>query len=173
MPIQVVVVPHNPRWEEMFERESAIVARALGPNLVAVHHIGSTAIPTIHAKPIIDLLAEVAVIEAVETCNPAMAALGYEACGEFGIPGRRYFRKDNAAAIRTHQVHAFAAGSPEVIRHLAFRDFLLAHPDWAQRYSDLKRQLALAHADSNERYMDGKDPFIKEVDRLASAWRTG
>ena len=109
----------------------------------------------------------------MDVCNPAMEALGYEACGEFGIPGRRYFRKDDAAAIRTHHVHAFAVGSPEIERHLAFRDFLRAHPTWAEQYSDLKRNLAAAHADSIERYMDGKDAFIQEVDRLAAAWRAG
>jgi GrpB-like predicted nucleotidyltransferase (UPF0157 family) len=171
MSIQVRVVPHDPQWAEMFARESACVKQALGSSVLAIHHIGSTAIPTIYAKAIIDMLVEVDDIQAIDDRNAAMASLGYEGLGEFGIPGRRYFRKDNPAGIRTHHVHFFAAGSPQVERHLAFRNFLLAHPDWSQRYSELKRQLVAAHPESIERYMDGKDAFIKEVDRLAVAWR--
>ena len=166
---KILVVPHNPQWAEMFAGEAKLVASALGPNVIAVHHIGSTAIPTIHAKPVIDMLIEVANVDAIDACNPAMEVLGYEPRGEFGIPGRRFFRKDDAAGIRTHHIHAFAAGSPQIERHLAFRDFLLVHPDWAGRYSDLKRRLADAHPDSIELYMDGKDAFIKQVDQLAAA----
>jgi GrpB-like predicted nucleotidyltransferase (UPF0157 family) len=172
MPRKVAVDPHNPRWAEMFAAESTLVAQALGPNMVAVHHIGSTAIPTIHAKPIIDMLVEVSDLGAVDARNPAIEALGYEPRGEFGIPGRRFFRKDDQAGIRTHHIHAFAAGDPQVKRHLAFRDFLLANPHWARQYSELKRKLADANPDDIERYMDGKDAFIKEVDRMAKAWRT-
>ena len=173
MPIQVIVVPHDPDWSARFESESRKVADALGANLVTIHHIGSTAIPTAWAKPIIDMLAEVRDIDAVADCNPAMEAIGYEAMGEFGIAGRRYFRKDNADGIRTHHVHTFAAGSSEAVRHLAFRDFMLAHPDWAQRYSDLKRRLAAACSNDINQYMDGKDAFIKDVERRAAAWRLG
>ena len=119
----------------MFSIESKMVAQALRSTVVAVHHIGSTAIPAIYAKPIIDLLVEVADIDDVDAHNPAMVALGYEALGEYGIPGRRYFRKGDEAGVRTHQVHTFEAGSPEVERHLAFRDFMLEHPVWARQYS--------------------------------------
>jgi GrpB-like predicted nucleotidyltransferase (UPF0157 family) len=171
MPIQVVVVPHDPRWVEQFREEAARVAAALGANVVAVHHIGSTAIPTICAKPILDLLVEVADVGAIDDRDPAMKALGYEPRGEFGIPGRRFFRKDDDRGIRTHHVHAFAAADAQVTRHLAFRDFLSAHPDWARRYDELKRRLVAECDGDIERYMDGKDPFIKEVDALASARR--
>jgi GrpB-like predicted nucleotidyltransferase (UPF0157 family) len=171
MPMIVAVVPHDPRWREMFAVEAERVKVALGANVVAVHHIGSTAIPTIYAKAIIDLLVEVAAIEDVDQHTAAMNALGYEAMGEFGIAGRRYFRKDDGTRVRTHHVHVFTAGSAEAVRHLAFRDFLIAHPDWAERYSALKRELAEAHRDSIERYMDGKDGLIKEIDRLAAACR--
>ena len=170
--MKVVVEPHNSCWAGMFDIESKMIVQALGSNVVAIHHIGSTAIPAIYAKPIIDMLIEVADIDDVDAHNPAMEALGYEAMGEYGIPGRRYFRKDDEASIRTHHAHTFAEDSPEVERHLAFRDFLLGHPEWAGKYSELKRKLAEAHSDDMERYMDGKDTFIKEVGRKASAWRS-
>lgn len=110
-------------------------------------------------------------IEAVDGRGFAMEALGYEVMGEYGIPGRRYFRKENEMGVRTHHIHAFEVGSPEVERHLAFRDYMIAHPQDAQRYSELKRQLARAHRRDIGAYMDGKDGFIKEIDRRAALWR--
>jgi GrpB-like predicted nucleotidyltransferase (UPF0157 family) len=92
--------------------------------------------------------------------------------GEFGIPGRRYFRKSDAAGIRTHHVHTFQVGSPEIERHLVFRDYMIAHPDDAQNYSELKHLLAKQYPNDIDGYMDGKDEFIKEMDRKAAAWRT-
>jgi GrpB-like predicted nucleotidyltransferase (UPF0157 family) len=103
--------------------------------------------------------------------NAAMESLGYEAMGEYGIPGRRYFRKSNGEGIRTHHVHAFAAGSAEAERHLAFRDYMIAHPEDARAYSELKRKLAAEHPRNIDGYMDGKDAFIKEMDRRAAEWR--
>jgi GrpB-like predicted nucleotidyltransferase (UPF0157 family) len=168
---KIEVVLHNPQWRDAFEAEATHVARTLGENVVAIHHIGSTAIPNIYAKPVIDLLVEVRDITEVDGQSSAMKSLGYEVMGEYGIPGRRYFRKDNEEGIRTHQIHAFERGSAEVERHLAFRDYLIAHPEDAQRYSELKRKLADEHAQSMDGYIDGKDSFIKEIDRRAAQWR--
>ena len=169
---KVEVVPHDPRWRDAFEAEAKHVAAALGENVVAVHHIGSTAIPNIYAKPIVDLLVEAGDIAEVDGRSSSMESLGYEVMGEYGIPGRRYFRKDNEEGIRTHHIHAFKAGSAEGERHLAFRDYMNAHPLEAQRYSELKRRLAKEHPQSLDRYMDGKDGFIKEMERRAARWRT-
>ena len=168
---KVKVVPHNPQWRDAFEAEAKQVAAALGENVVAIHHIGSTAIPDIYAKPVVDLLVEVRDITEVDGRSSAMESLGYEVMGEYGIPGRRYFRKDSQKGIRTHNIHAFEAGSAEVERHLAFRDYMIAHPGDAQRYSELKRKLAEEHPQSMDGYMDGKDGFIKEMDRRAAQWR--
>lgn len=155
-----------------FEREAVAVESAIGSILLALHHIGSTAIPGIYAKPIIDILAEVERLEALDARRVEMEGLGYEVMGEFGIPGRRYFRKDQADGQRTHQIHAFAAGSPHVARHLAFRDYMRAHPAIAQEYSDLKVRLVGSCHGDREAYMDGKDPFIKQTERDALAWQT-
>lgn len=167
----VFLVPHNPLWAEAFARESAAVAGALGEVHVAIHHIGSTAILGIRAKPIIDILAVVHDVSRLDERAWLLEALGYEAMGEFGISGRRYFRKDDAAGNRTHQIHAFASGSPQIERHLAFRDFLRAHADEAGQYEALKDQLAQLHPADIASYADGKDAFIKELDAKAAAWR--
>lgn len=169
---QVEVVPHNPKWRKAFETEAKRVADALGENVVAIHHIGSTAIPGIYAKPIIDLLVEVKDIVRVDEQSSSMELLGYETMGEFGISGRRYFRKNNEEGIRTHHVHIFRVGSEQVERHLAFRDYMIAHPEDTQRYSELKRRLAEEYPTSIDGYMDGKDGFIKEMDQKAAQWRT-
>ena len=167
---RIAVVPYDRRWPQEFERAAGEVAAALGPNLLAVHHIGSTSIPGMHAKPVIDILAVVADLHALDLRTAEMRRLGYEAMGEFGIEERRYFRRDDSAGRRTHQVHAFADGSPHLRRHLAFRDFMRAHPDVAARYGELKRRLAAAHPHDLDAYMDGKDAFIKEVEARALEW---
>jgi GrpB-like predicted nucleotidyltransferase (UPF0157 family) len=169
---KVEVVPHDPKWREAFKVESKSVADALGKNVVAVHHIGSTAIPSIYAKPVIDLLVEVKDIIKVDRQSSAMELLGYEVMGAFGIPGRRFFRKDNQESIRTHHIHTFEIASAQVERHLAFRDYMLAHPEDAQTYSELKRELARKYPQNIDKYMDGKDEFIKEMDKKAAQWLT-
>jgi GrpB-like predicted nucleotidyltransferase (UPF0157 family) len=101
---KVEVVSHSPKWPEAFEVESKCVANALGENVVAIHHIGSTAIPSIYAKPIIDLLVEVKDIIQVDEQSITMGALGYAVMGEFGISGRRFFLKNSQEGIRTHHI---------------------------------------------------------------------
>ena len=165
--LKVEVVPHDPNWRSAFESESKLIALALRDNVVAIHHIGSTAIPQIHAKPIVDMLVEVKDIIKVDRHSSEMEALGYQAMGEFGISGRRYFRKG-----RTHHIHSFEVGSPQIERHLAFRDYMIAHSEAAQQYSELKRELANKYHDNIQAYMNGKDGFIKEIDLKAAKWRS-
>lgn len=167
---KVRVVPNDPRWSHEFERAAAELAAVLGANLVAIHHIGSTAVPGIHAKPIIDLLPVVRDLSAVDARTPALEKLGYEALGELGIAGRRYLRRCDAAGQRTHHVHVFEQHSPHITRHLAFRDFLRAHPEQAQHYSALKQRLAAAHPDDWNAYCDEKDAFVQPLERQAMAW---
>ena len=167
--MRIYMVPHDPNWRREFENEAKQITDALGDTIVTVHHMGSTAIPNIYAKPVIDILLVVRDHTDLDARQAAMETLGYEAFGEFGIPTRRYFRRDNALGDRTHQVHAFEQGSPQITRHLAFRDYMLAHPDAARSYSDLKRELAAKHPNDIEAYMDGKHEFIQEIDRRTAA----
>ncbi|MEM0979689.1 MAG: GrpB family protein [Cyanobacteria bacterium P01_H01_bin.58] len=167
---EVKVVPHNPDWKNQFEAEQQYIQAAMGNNAIAIHHIGSTSILQIHAKPIIDILAEVADIYRVDTQTSNLEDLGYEAMGEYGIPGRRYFRKWDAVGNRTHHLHVFQTASPDVERHLHFRDYLIAHPAEAEVYSQLKQHLAALHPYDIEAYMDGKDGFIQAVEQKAQQW---
>ena len=168
---KVDVVPHNPNWRSLFETESKQIAIAFGENVIAIHHIGSTSIETIYAKPIIDILVEVSSIAKVDAQNSAMQLLGYEYMGEFGIKDRRFFLKDNSAGIRTHHVHVFEFGSAQIARHIAFRDYLNVHLEDAQAYNILKQSLAEKYPHDIDRYIDGKSGFIQEIDRKAAEWR--
>ena len=161
----VEVVPSDPRWPAMFEEEAALLRRVLGEVVKQVHHIGSTAVPGLVAKPIIDILVEVKNLAALDASNDAMRAIGYEPRGELGIPRRRYFPK--GGADRTHQVHAFVEGDEHVIRHLAFRDFLRTYPETAQEYGELKLAVARECEHDLERYCDGKDAYVKQVEARA------
>ena len=167
---RVYLLPHDPRWHDEFVRESAAVAAALGDLHVTIHHIGSTAIPGIAAKPVIDMIPVVHDVAEVDARNAALRALGYEPMGEFGIAGRRFFRKDNASGERSHHLHVFPTGSPQISRHLAFRDFLRAHAEYAAQYEALKLRLAELHPTDIAAYCEGKDAFIKEMDARAKAW---
>lgn len=167
---KIEVLPHNPRWKELFRDEAEQIGQALGDEAVAIHHIGSTAIPGISAKPILDILIEVKDIRKVNTMNPRMEALGYKSLGEYGIPGRRFFVK-GGDENRSHHVHIFQQGDPEVERHLNFRDFLTCHPVEALEYSRLKEDLARQFPTDIGGYMEGKNGMIQVLERRAMIWK--
>jgi GrpB-like predicted nucleotidyltransferase (UPF0157 family) len=159
------VVGYEQGWEEDFRLEAARLREALGDVLLDVHHIGSTAVPGLAAKPVIDILLEVASLEAMDDRTAAMIDLGYRPKGENGIAGRRYYQRGDAN--RTHQVHAYVRGDGHVRRHIAFRDYLRTHGDIADEYARIKREAAHACAGDSEVYCDLKDGFIKTHERLA------
>jgi GrpB-like predicted nucleotidyltransferase (UPF0157 family) len=169
---RVIVAPHDPSFAARAVEEGDAIRRALGDCVLVVHHIGSTALP-IPAKPLLDLMPIVRDVTELDGDDRivAMTALGYEARGEYGIAGRRFFTKTDADGTRTHNVHCFGEGSPGAQRHLDFRDYLLAHPDEAIAYGALKQALAKKHPTDIEAYMDGKDAFIKDVEQRAGRWR--
>jgi GrpB-like predicted nucleotidyltransferase (UPF0157 family) len=164
----VEVVPHDPSWEDKYQREARKLSEILANEIIEIHHIGSTSIPGLPAKPIIDILIGVRKIEDVDRYNDDMIRAGYEARGEYGIPGRRFFTK--GIPKRTHNVHIFQADDTGFKRHLYFRDYMIAHPEDAKKYGELKKTLAGTCENDIDRYCDGKDAFIKEMERKAIAW---
>ena len=162
---RVGVVSYNPNWKDMCKEESEKIKNILNDIIVDIHHIGSTAIPGIKAKPVIDILVEVKDIGAVDQYNNKMEELGYEVMGEYGIPKRRFFRK--GGNNRTHHIHIFQVGNEEIERHINFKEYLIAHPDKAREYSKLKEKLTNKYTYDVENYTNGKSDFIKEIDRKA------
>ena len=140
--------------------------RALGAR--AVEHIGSTAVPGLAAKPVVDLLAGLESLDLAPEQIRAMEALGYEALGEYGLPGRLFFRKGSEP--RTHHVHAVELGGEHWRRHLAVRDYLRAHRDEADAYAAEKRRVAAGASDRDE-YTLGKAAFVEALEQRALAWR--
>jgi GrpB-like predicted nucleotidyltransferase (UPF0157 family) len=167
---KIVIVSYNPLWPQMFEEEAAKISAVFGTELISIHHIGSTSIPGLSAKPIIDIMPIVRSVETVDAFNPAMIELGYEPKGENGISGRRYFQK-GGQLNRSHHVHTYEATNPAVKEHLDLRDYLIAHPDDARQYGELKEELALKFPHDIEGYINGKDAFVKEIIRRAAEWR--
>ena len=149
------VVPYDPFWEVEYENESQKIKNILKDILVEVYHIGSTAVKGLAAKSIIDIMPVVTNISLVDKHNKEFVAIGYECMGEFGIEGRRYFRKggDN----RTHQIHIFEQSNhKDINRHIAVRDFLRTHPDIALEYGELKMERAYRFSEDIEGYCTGK-----------------
>ncbi len=167
---EIELVPHNPNWKHVFEAEKEALSSILKDTLIDVHHIGSTAIPGIHAKPIIDILPVVRDVHDVDRVSDAFEALGYEVKGEFGISGRRFFTK-RTNGKRTFNVHIFEKDHPAVDRHLHFRDYMLAHPEDAQAYSDIKKKLVTNCPNDLEKYCWGKNDFVKVMEIKAAKWR--
>lgn len=160
----VRLVAHQEEWKTLFEREEKLLRSALGDYAAAIEHIGSTAIPGIVAKPIIDILVGVGAgdLSAVEKYLPRLAEIGYEYRGEAGIAGRRYFRK-GTAALSTHHLSIAERGSEVWRRHILFRDYLRANRNAARAYDELKKNLAIEFKERREAYTNGKTGFVEEI----------
>ncbi|HKG95781.1 MAG TPA: GrpB family protein [Gemmatimonadaceae bacterium] len=159
----LLLAAYDPAWADAFEEERALIAEAFGGLPARVEHVGSTSVPGLAAKPIIDILVGRPPESALEPYVDALVGAGYEYRGEYGIPGRHYFVRGLAPAARTHHLHMVALGSALWRDHLAFRDYLRAHPEAAAAYEALKRELAARHADDRGAYSEAKAPFIRGV----------
>ncbi|MED3553703.1 GrpB family protein [Cytobacillus praedii] len=165
---KVEVCSYNEKWVLMFAEEAEKLKQIFGEEIVDIYHIGSTSVQWLKAKPIIDIMPVVYDIHIVDSYNDEMEKIGYKCKGENGIPGRRYFQKgeDN----RSHHAHIYQVGSPEINRHLAFRDYLRNHPDIKKNYGELKEKLAQQFPYDVESYINGKDHFVKEIEAKAMNW---
>lgn len=167
--LKVRVVEYNKEWPILYAIEAEEIRNILGDELVNIYHIGSTSVENLKAKPIIDIMPVVRDISKVNNYNEDFEALGYEPKGEFGMTGRRYFRK--GSEIRTHQIHVFEeSNSRDIERHLAVRNYLSMHEQDAIEYGQLKYGLAAMFPEDIEAYCVGKDKFVKELERKALEW---
>ena len=160
---------YSTEWPARFHLEAERLGRLLGDELVAVHHIGSTSVPGLAAKPILDLLPLVRDITRVDGRTSALQEAGYQAWGEYGLPGRRYFTRDHEGH-RTHNVHVYQADDPEVDRHLAFCAYLRAHEQARTEYEALKREAYAHHPADIAAYNAHKNAWIKQMERAALEW---
>ena len=166
MPQHITVLNYDPEWPLKYERERKAIAEILDGNGISIYHIGSTSVPGLAAKPIIDMMAVVRSLEKVDDARGKFSELGYEYLGEFGIAGRRYFRKGGDE--RTHQIHIFQADAwNNIERHLAFRYYMRTHEKERTEYAKIKTALAQRFPYDIDGYCDGKDAFVREMEKRA------
>jgi GrpB-like predicted nucleotidyltransferase (UPF0157 family) len=165
---RIELVDHDPSWAELFEQERGRLAGIFDGSAVGIEHIGSTAVPDLCAKPIVDVLVGLRELELTDEQVEAMNELGYEYLGEYGLAGRLFFRKHP----RTHHVHVVEHGGEHWERQLTFRDALRTDEEERRRYDEFKRKLA-AEGHPRDVYTELKTPFIREVEARARARRAG
>ena len=165
---KVAVFEFKKEWHEEFHQEKQRLKQIIQKSWIEGHHIGSTSVEGLVAKPIIDILIEVSHIKEIDRKRESFEHLGYQALGENGIKGRRFFQK--GGLNRTHHVHVYERNHPDVKRHLLFRDYLRAHPERAVAYASVKEQLANQYPEDIQNYMAGKNEIIKELENEAYRW---
>ncbi|SRR6266566_1676531 len=164
----VKVVAHHPKWAEYFRQEKEILFQIMGPKLLAIRHTGSTSIPAMPAKPIVDILAAVKTLSDVEPFREDLVMIGYKDKGNGDVFGRRYFVKGEEDK-RTHHLNFCEMNSLFWTSHLAFRDYLERHPDAAKQYAALKRALAAKFPNDRPAYTAGKEEFVRSILKLAAS----
>lgn len=165
----VELVPHNPAWSKLAIEEANRIREGLSFPIIGVYHIGSTSVPDLKAKPILDFVIEVEKLADVIQSVTEFESLDYKYMGEYGIPGRQFFTRDTDGE-RSHHLHIFQKGHPDIERHIVFRDFLRANLEAAREYEKLKEKLAKRFPQSSSNYTAAKSDFILSMDEVARYW---
>ncbi|MFI5397185.1 MAG: GrpB family protein [Candidatus Binatia bacterium] len=174
---EVAIGPYDPEWPRMFRQEKAHLLSCLPNELIGrIEHFGSTAVPGLAAKPIVDMLVEVTSLEETKTrIVPVLEAQGYDyfwrpTLGDNTPPFYAWFIKRDQSGRRTHHIHMVEHDCAHWDR-LLFRDYLIAHPEIAHEYQELKIQLANRHANDREAYTEAKTEFVVRVTERAKNLR--
>ena len=165
------IVPYHPGWVALYELEAARLQEALGEQILAIEHIGSTAIPGMPSKPVIDMMAAVKSLKVGEELIPVLGSLGYEFRFPDIVPERMFFMRESALDVRTHHMNLTEPGSGFWVNQLAFRDYLRGHDEIAQEYVNLKVRLAEDYACTGVLDVDGKSEFVGRVLKRTEADR--
>jgi GrpB-like predicted nucleotidyltransferase (UPF0157 family) len=169
----VRIVDYDPHWSILYEEEKRHILEVVGDIIARIEHIGSTTVPNLGAKPIIDILVAVDKLEDAERCIEPLQRIRYESQPEQEVetPERRFFRKGNPPKEQHYHLHMVELTSDFWKRHLLFRDYLRTHPKTAQEYYELKKRLAGKYGSDREGYTEAKTSFIEAVLAEAKAAR--
>lgn len=167
----IIVVPYDPQWVVQFEQDRAQLQNALRELDVQIEHVGSTSVPGLAAKPLIDIMIVVRDEKDAIRCITPIVRLDFECRGEAEVPGRVFFLRRNP---HSHHIHLYVVGNPEIERHLLFRDYLRTHADAAQQYAGLKYALAAEFRNDRPGYTTAKTEFVRGiVERARSERKSG
>lgn len=165
----IEVVAYQTEWKDLFEKEKLLLEQHLKDLSIEVYHIGSTSVPQLSAKPIIDIMITLEDTSQLDAYAHEFEKMGYVCKGEFGIAGRRFYLK--GIDHRTHHIHAFDfMHQKDIDRHLAVRDYLRTHPSECRKYAQVKKEAASICKNDIGVYCDYKDAFVKELERKALDW---
>lgn len=162
---QVFVVPYDPLWIQSFNQIREELESALGALAVAIEHVGSTSVAGLSAKPIIDIDIVISDKSMLSETIEALSRIGYIHEGDLGISGREAFTYEDKEHLMKHHLYVCPSDSPELRRHLAFRDYLRTHPEAAKEYGRIKEQAAKLFPHDIERYIAYKSAFIERIYR--------
>ena len=156
---------HNPKWKELFEKEKKLLLKKFPDIILEISHGGSTAIPGMPAKPIIDMFTAVKSLKSIESVKKELEKLCYEYRGEEGVPGRILYVKNmrGGREIRTHHLQFVEKGNKEWKNHLLIKNYYLEHPGAVKEYAKLKKELANKYPDNRPLYSEGKQKFVKAI----------
>ena len=159
----IVVMPYDCSWENSFEDIKKELQAALGDTALRIEHVGSTSVKGMSAKPIIDIDVVIRDYTQFETVRSRLESIGYQHEGDLGISGREAFRYDGKEHLQKHHLYVCPADSPELRKHIAFRDYLRLHPEAVSEYSRIKEEAAALHPFDIDGYMRYKSPFIENI----------
>ncbi|MGX8698982.1 MAG: GrpB family protein [bacterium] len=159
----VVVLPYDEQWRQDFLKIKAELTNTLGQLTIGIEHVGSTSVQGLSAKPIIDIDVVIKDYTVLENVVSVLREIGYQHEGNLGIVGREAFKYDGKEHLQKHHLYVCPEDSPELKRHIAFRDYLRTHPDAVREYSHIKEEAAKQYPDDIERYIEYKSPFIEKI----------
>jgi GrpB-like predicted nucleotidyltransferase (UPF0157 family) len=167
--MKIEIENYDPLWPKLYEQEKEIILNACVNKIHSIEHVGSTSVPGLGAKPIIDILLGVTNLKIADSFIPNMIDAGYEYVSKYEdvMPERRYFVKRNTEGNKTHHVHTVEVGSDFWKRHLLFRDYLRINDDARDRYWDLKKELSMQDWNDRNDYTDAKTEFIRSIETKA------
>lgn len=163
----IIVEPYNKSWPEEFQKICRELTAALGTTALSVEHVGSTSVPGLPAKPIIDIDVVIESYDVFPEVVRRLAAIGYSHAGDQGIPAREAFKYESMPGLMQHHLYVCPRSSPELRRHLALRDYLRAHPDAAAEYGRIKQEGARLYPHDIDAYIAHKSACILDIYRRA------
>lgn len=162
----VVLEKYNSKWKEEYKKEEKLLKKVLANEIIEIHHIGSTSIEGLMAKPVIDILIVVKSLNKIPEIEKKLKPYNYENRGQQGVPDRYFFAKGNEDE-RSHYIHFVEPKSETYYNQIYFKKFLLDHPKYIKKYCTLKQKLAEKYATERSKYTAGKSEFITNIINLA------